>query len=62
MASKTALALTLTRAEADQLLDYALHREREGWYYGNREHYDKRHESIVGKLCVALQITKPGRV
>lgn len=62
MAISKVLALELTRTEADQLLDYALHREREGWYRGNRAQYEKRHECIVEKLCVALEIKKAGRV
>ena len=29
-----------------QLLSYIDQREQEGWYYGNRAQYEKRHEEL----------------
>ena len=39
-----------TPTEVSQLLSYCEDVEREGWYYGNREQFNKRHKNIVNKL------------
>ena len=46
------------RTEIEQLLSYCEHREREMWYYGNREYFEKRHESIKEKLNEMLKSAK----
>lgn len=52
---KGKLVIELTKAEAEQLLSYAYGRERdEGWYYGRRDQFEKRHESIKTKLETVL--------
>ena len=38
--------IELTKVEIEHLLDLLELNEREGWYYGNKEHYLKRHISI----------------
>jgi hypothetical protein len=52
------VTVRLTRTEAEQLLSYAAHRdicgEAPGWYYGNREHFERRHASILNVLTRAL--------
>ncbi len=42
-----------TRAEAEQLLAYLLARDQGDdawWYYGNREHFERRHKSLKAAL------------
>ena len=42
-----------TQAEKNQLISYVEGRDQgeyTGWYYGNKEHFNKRHESILKKL------------
>ena len=36
----------VTPADLSQLLSYIEHRERDMWYYGNREQFEKRHEKL----------------
>ena len=43
--------LEFTKAEIEQLMDYILAREREDWYYGRKDYYEKRHKSIKTKIC-----------
>jgi len=35
--------IRLTDAERNQLRSYLEERDREGWYYGNREQFERRH-------------------
>ena len=50
-----------TKAELDQLISYAEHRDRDGWYYGPKAYFEKRHESILAKLQTLLStIPKTG--
>lgn len=37
----------MTQTQIEQLLAYCESAEREGWYYGNKEQFIKRHEAIV---------------
>ena len=39
-----------TKTEIQQIESYARERERVGWYYGNKEQFEKRHQSIINKL------------
>ena len=52
------VTVRVTKAEALQLLSYATHRdecgEAAGWYYGNRAHFEKRHNSILEVLARAI--------
>lgn len=50
--------MKLTLAEINQLLAYCEERDRDGWYYGVREHFEKRHESIVKKLNLMIKDSK----
>ena len=34
-------------AHLRQLLDYIEHRDRDGWYYGPREQFEKRHADLL---------------
>ena len=36
----------LTVTELRQLLDYAQHCENEGWYWGNKAQFRKRHDKL----------------
>lgn len=40
----------LTDAQIRQLLSYCEEREREGWYRGNKAHFEKRHKKIIEYL------------
>jgi hypothetical protein len=42
--------IIFSTAELNQLLSYIEYVERIGWYYGNKEHFEKRHISIKEKL------------
>lgn len=39
-----------TDAEADQLYSYAKAREYDGWYSGNRDHFEQRHKGIMAEF------------
>lgn len=41
---------TFTLSEINHLVAVLMENEREGWYYGNKEQYWKRHQSILDKL------------
>ena len=43
------------RAHYEQLLSYAKERENDGWFYGNRSHFEKRHAQIVAFLEEAIE-------
>ena len=38
----------LRKAHLRQLASYIRERDKEGWYYGVREHFDRRHQDLVG--------------
>lgn len=38
--------MNLSHSELAQLMQYIENREYEGWYYGNKQHYEKRHAKI----------------
>ena len=42
--------LELSPSEAEHLLYLLEVNKREGWYQGNKLHYWRRHDKIVGKL------------
>ena len=51
------MKVTLTKAQIEQLLWYAKHRDHgqdAGWYYGNAQQFEKRHEQIKTALYAAL--------
>lgn len=46
-------AFHFTPAEADQLASYVSQRDQgheSGWYYGNKEQFEKRHKRITEEL------------
>ena len=46
-------AIKLTTAERN-LIDYLIEVcERDGWYYGNKEHFQSRLNSIRSKILIA---------
>ena len=47
--------IELTEAELAQLISYCEQREGEGWYYGNKEQFEKRHREIIRKLILSLK-------
>lgn len=51
--------LELTIAEMGQLLTYVEDRDREGWYYGRKDCFEKRHNVIVEKIRKLLVPTNP---
>ena len=48
--ARISAAMSLDRNEVAQLLSYAEVREREGWYHGNKDVFERRHASIKEKL------------
>jgi hypothetical protein len=40
------VTIRVTLAEARQMLAYAEERDRNYWYYGEQDKFEKRHESI----------------
>jgi hypothetical protein len=46
--------MKLTSAEIKQLMSYVLDREQVGWYYGNKEYFEKRHQNIKNELELLL--------
>jgi hypothetical protein len=46
--------MKLTIPQLQQLLSYVHDREREGWYYGNKEQFEKRHEQIKTALYAEI--------
>lgn len=56
--SQSKVLIPFTKAEVDDLIEYVLERDRgdgAGWYYGNKAQFQKRHDSIIGKLNTALE-------
>ena len=47
--------LYFTKAELKQLLSYCEERDKEEWYYGNKEQFEKRHFEISTKIERALE-------
>lgn len=47
--------LTLTKTEIQQLIHYAEQAGEDGWYYGNRGQYMKRHRNIMTWLNKQLE-------
>ena len=45
----------LRKAHLQQLLSYVEEREREGWYIGNREQFEKRHRELKDWLRTAVE-------
>ena len=45
----------LRKAHLQQLLSYAEERDREGWYIGNRERFEKRHNELKEWLKAAVE-------
>ena len=41
---------TFTMGEISHIVNVLMENEREGWYYGNKEQYWKRQQSILDKL------------
>ena len=46
--------MKLTGTELEQLMTYVLDREQIGWYYGNKEQFEKRHQNIKKELEMLL--------
>lgn len=46
--------MKLTGTELEQLMTYVLDREQIGWYYGNKEQFEKRHQNIKRELELLL--------
>ena len=44
------MLVKLTQAEAEQIRFMIRSRQREGWYLGNKEHFEKREEYILKLL------------
>lgn len=44
------ITVTLTPVEISHILTALAHNQEEGWYYGPKAQYWKRHERIVNKL------------
>lgn len=44
----------LRKAHLQQLLSYVEERDREGWYTGNREQFEKRHSELKAWLKAAV--------
>ena len=49
------VTVRMTQAEVAQMLEYLWERDREGWYMGNREQFERRHKSIRECLDKALR-------
>lgn len=45
----------LTRASLEQLRAYVHTRDETGWYYGNREHFERRHQALVKWIETEIQ-------
>ena len=58
------LAIYLTKTELEQLQSYCNNRDEgdmAGWYYGNKEQFEKRHSIIKNKIYVAIKKLKEGK-
>jgi len=56
--SQPKVLIPFTKTEIVDLIEYVLERDRgdgAGWYYGNKEQFQKRHDSIIDKLNAALE-------
>ena len=40
----------LTKVMAEQMLSYLDDRDREGWYYGRKDYFEKNHECLKKNL------------
>lgn len=49
------ITIRVTKTEAEQLLSYAEMRDRECWYYGRKDQFEKRHSSILEILRRVLE-------
>ena len=51
--------LMLTKPEAEQLLAYINYRDWNGWYSGNKQHFETRHKKLKkyleNMLCLNLK-------
>jgi hypothetical protein len=50
--------IEFTKAEINQLKGYAEERDRGedyGWYYGNKEQFEKRHKEILRKFEAVIK-------
>lgn len=53
------ITMRLTRADLDQLLQYIQSRDEGdngGWYCGNRENFEKRHEYLLWQIMISLEL------
>lgn len=48
------MELKLNKAKANHLLGLLEVNKREGWYYGNKEHYLKRHRELEQALKLLI--------
>jgi ATP sulfurylase len=48
------MELKLNKAKVNHLLGLLEVNEREGWYYGNKEHYLKRHNELKTELKLLI--------
>ena len=47
--------IKLTKTELKQLLSYCNDVQEQGWYYGNKEQFEKRHFEITTQLSRVLE-------
>jgi len=48
------MELKINKAKANHLLGLLELNEREGWYYGNKKHYLKRHKELTQSLKLLI--------
>ena len=44
----------LRKSHLEQLLSYIENRDREKWYYGNKDQFEKRHQEILNWITNAV--------
>ncbi len=54
------ITIQFTLPELLQIESYVEYRDRDGWYYGRKEHFEKRHSSIQDKIAAAIGKEKYG--
>lgn len=50
--------MKLTKTEFAQIREYIEDRQREGWYYGNKKHFEKREKRIIEWLSQEEERTR----
>jgi hypothetical protein len=44
----------LRKTHLEQLLSYIEARDRDGWYYGNKNQFEKRHQDLLRWISMAV--------